>query len=138
MGWAASKVNKAIKSTNPEQTSRVSFGTRGRNELPPSNKPPIERPIEGYDYKPEDHSNKGHLRREKLRKEANSIYESSELSQDEKKFQLQRLIDSEKIHQNKFKPDTERKNYLRDQRLGKTDKNSQFDEYTDGTFRTKK
>lgn len=142
MGWGIKKANKAINSIEPRKPNKVNFGTRGRMDEPNIdkvfNKP--KQDIEGYDYKEADHSNKGSLRKEKSWKEANDIATNPKLSEAEKKFQLQQMINAERIHQNKFKPDTERKNFLRDKMLNKNQPDKlgeSMEKYTDGSWRTR-
>lgn len=137
MGWSIKRANKAIGSVEPKKSyksaDKVSYGTRGRNE---NVQIPHKQEIDGYDYKSVT-EDKGSLRKNKAWGEANDIAKNPDLSEAEKKFQLQQMINSERMHQNKFKPDTDRKNYLRDQRLGKTNKTKDFEQYTDGSLRTK-
>jgi hypothetical protein len=95
--------------------------------------------IEGYDYVPVKEQ-KGSLRREKQRQRGQDIYNDTTLSEDQKRFRLEQLINEEKIHQNKFKPDTERKNRLRERTLGKESDEQleqRFDKRTDGNWYTK-
>lgn len=138
MGFSLKKANKAFDNTSfmVKDSGRVSYGTMGRNERKAVEQ--VEQSIEGYDYNPADHSNKGSLRREKRLEEARKINDDSKLSDEQKKFQLQRMIDEERIHQKKFEPDKQRKQYLRDNLLNKNeDLDRRFDKYTDGNYRTK-
>ena len=128
------KLTKALDQVSIAKQQKLSLAENAPK------KPRMDQPIDGYDYKPEDHSNKGSLRKEKLRQEAQDIFDNPKLTKDQKSFQLQRMIDTEKIHQNKFKPDKQRKEYLRDRMLNKkseSEMDKRFDKYTDGEYYTK-
>lgn len=126
----------------PNKTSRVSFGTRGRNEIDPSKmKAPEKQFIEGYDYKPVN-EDKGSLRKNKIREQAKEIAYNKELTQEQKEFRLQQLANSERIHNNQFKPDQEKRRSFRERLLNKEDSNSltknvngvSFSRRTDGEY----
>lgn len=123
MGWG--KLTKPKKATKTyKEANKTSFGTRGVNERGrnASNSTGFSeesQEITGYDYKPIEKELT--LREKKQREKAYNVFNNPNLSEEQKKFQLQQLINEEKIHKNKFKPDKEKKQHLRDRMLNKTD-----------------
>lgn len=95
---------------------------------------------DGTDYVEADHSNKGSLRKEKVRQQARDIVANPKLDDDTKKAQIQKLMSAEQLHQSRFNRDKLRNQYLRDKTLNKLEdktKDQRFDKIA-GEYYTKK